>query len=108
MVKPRYLLWLMKSQKYQSKIKSMTKSTAKASINMHEIRQLPLIIPSIKEQEMIIIILDLIEEKLLEEIKHSNHLFSVKKGLMQILLLGNVRVKLDEGVFSVIKKYQGF
>ncbi|HOH47737.1 MAG TPA: restriction endonuclease subunit S [Candidatus Cloacimonadota bacterium] len=53
-------------------------------------------LPSIPEQEAIVAILSSIDKKLDEEKKYRDHLVKLKSGLMQDLLTGRVRAKVDD------------
>ncbi|WP_348528311.1 restriction endonuclease subunit S [Methanothrix sp.] len=55
-------------------------------------------LPSVPEQEAIVAILSSIDKKLDEEKKYRDHLETLKNGLMQDLLTGRVRVKVDGNV----------
>ncbi|MFX3789261.1 restriction endonuclease subunit S, partial [Streptococcus suis] len=57
-------------------------------------------LPPIDEQKKIVEILTSVDEKIYKEKETLNSLQSIKKGLMQILLAGKVRVKVDDEVVS--------
>jgi len=70
-------------------------TTNLASINSTQLKNFPTIVPPLEEQIKIIKILYSIrtEEELTKE--SLNQLEKIKRGLMQDLLTGRVRVKLD-------------
>jgi len=91
---PLFLLWYLKSYNAQKHIKRLTKSTAKQSINMSEIRTVKLLLPPKKEQDMIVDILNKSQSQINSEFKKHLILKNLKAGLMNLLLSGRVRVEL--------------
>ena len=51
-------------------------------------------LPSIKEQKKIVEIIENCESKISQYVKHKSQLETIKKGLMQKLLTGQMRVKI--------------
>jgi len=69
-------------------------STAQPKLNQKDLRSIPIISPPFKEQQKIALILSNCDSKISElESKRSN-LERLKKGLMQKLLTGQIRVKV--------------
>jgi type I restriction enzyme S subunit len=69
---------------------------AQQNLNVAIMKRLPVPIPSLNEQQKIVSIIDSIDSKItIENQKLSQHQF-LKKALMQVLLTGKVRVKIDE------------
>ncbi|MEX0854741.1 MAG: restriction endonuclease subunit S, partial [Nitrosopumilaceae archaeon] len=58
------------------------------------VKKIPLIVPSIKEQEKITCILSTVDSKINDLESRRSHLGNLKKGLMQKLLTGQIRVKV--------------
>ena len=62
-------------------------------ITKKSIGEVPLIIPTIKEQHQFVQILSEVDAKIEKEEATKAELEQLKKGLMQVLLTGKVRVK---------------
>ncbi|PEJ53997.1 restriction endonuclease subunit S [Bacillus wiedmannii] len=75
--------------------KNATESAQK-NINLQVLKPLLVPIPSKNEQDEIAAILKSLEEKIMLETGKMESLSVIKKGLMQDLLTGKVRVKIDE------------
>jgi type I restriction enzyme S subunit len=65
------------------------------NINRDEISSLPIPVPPLAEQLKISEILSGVDEKTARERTRRQHLSRLKNGLMQVLLTGKVRVKVD-------------
>lgn len=79
-----------------SRLLNKTKAgSVQGVINTKEISNVLVPYPSLKEQEKIVGIIRSVEEKYLVETKRLLDLKNLKKGLMQVLLTGRVRVKVD-------------
>ena len=87
---------------YKEKIIRMGAGGAQPNISQQLVKKLSIPIPSLSEQEEIVNILNLYDIKLEKSINKKSQLFIIKQGLMQQLLTGKVRVKVDdsEGVNS--------
>lgn len=91
---PEYLLRLLSSRSARNQIASSAKrAVAQASINQQDVRGFRFPIPPVDEQEQIIVNLTGVEaaEASIEE--EEQKLRDLKRGLMQDLLTGQVRVK---------------
>ncbi|MFT5296260.1 MAG: type I restriction enzyme S subunit [Colwellia sp.] len=95
LIDSQFMFQQMLSEKVQASIKSFTSVTSQPSLNMANIRKIPVVIPSKSEQIMINYkfqsldsIIDIKENKL----KQTKF---IKKALMQDLLTGKVRVKTE-------------
>jgi len=66
--------------------------TAQPKLNQKDMKQIPIILPSIKKQQSISNILSNINNQLKLEIQFKSQLENLKKGLMQKLLTGQIRV----------------
>jgi len=62
------------------------------SLNQSDVGKLPLLLPSYYEQEMIAQRIECIDRKLRSETRQKQYLKQLKRGLMQDLLTGKVRV----------------
>ena len=90
-----FLSLYLNSQKAKSAIQDLTIGTTVTRINIDDIGKIPCAIPSMTEQIKISLTLRSIIKKLSAETKKLYHLEAIKKALMQDLLTGKVRVKLD-------------
>lgn len=84
---------LAHSERY---VKSIASGSTFDSINSSELETLSVLIPPRDEQEKIASCLRELQEKYLKEMKHKKALQELKRGLMQDLLTGKVRVNTDE------------
>jgi type I restriction enzyme, S subunit len=95
-VHARYLLWAMKSPSVQLQNDLEAKGSTFKEVTLASLRKLQIAIPSLDEQSKIASIMDSIERKLHGSEDKLEHLQSLKKALMQDLLTGKVRVKVDQ------------
>lgn len=65
-------------------------------LNLGDIQKITVPLPSLAEQKKIVLILNSIQEKYQKERECLLQLEELKKGLMQSLLTGKIRVKVDE------------
>ena len=88
----KFLLFYLISNFGQKQIKLLSTTTSQPAINMGNIRKIKLPVPQIEEQKQIAEILSTVDNKL-ENLKEKKLFFQeLKKGLMQKLLTGEVRV----------------
>lgn len=71
-------------------------SSGQRNISQAEIRKLVFVVPPIQEQQLISSRLQSTQSQIHREMNAVAHLRQVKTGLMQDLLTGKVRVKVDE------------
>ncbi|MDS0283490.1 restriction endonuclease subunit S [Haloarcula onubensis] len=76
-------------------VKSIASGSTFDSINSSELETLSVLIPPRDEQEKIASCLRELQEKYLKEMNHKKGLQELKRGLMQDLLTGTVRVNTD-------------
>jgi len=69
-------------------------TTAQPAITLKGIKNLKISLPKISEQKKIAEILSSVDEQIEKAIIHKERLEEIKKGLMQMLLTGKVRVKV--------------
>jgi len=69
-----------------------------ASINSSEVASFTFDLPDISEQMRIVDLIDMVDKELEMSTEHLSKLCAEKRGLMQKLLTGQVRVKVDEEV----------
>jgi type I restriction enzyme S subunit len=98
----QFLYYALKSEKVQSYLKGSSVGSTRESINTTILENLQLAIPAPPEQEKIGKILSAMDEKLnvLQEKKEGYQ--ELKKGLMQQLLTGKIRVNhlIETDVFA--------
>lgn len=93
----KYFYYFTQTNKYQSLIDGIVKPAVnQASFTKEDFKKLKIALPPLYEQEQIVEILYSVDTKIkIENIKFKK-LQALKKSLMQILLTGHVRVKVDE------------
>jgi type I restriction enzyme S subunit len=71
------------------------KGSTRTKLNQKELREIPIPIPPLPEQKKIASILSTVDEQIEKERAKKGQLEQLKKGLMQVLLTGKVRVKVN-------------
>lgn len=95
-INPVYALILFTSDFLQKQLIEMSHgSTLKNIVGVPLLKEITIPIPTLKEQQEIISIFTHIEQKLDNEKNKHDLLVKTKQGLMQQLLTGQVRVKID-------------
>jgi type I restriction enzyme, S subunit len=89
-VDPHFIYYLMKSK--TPKISSLSGKTAVPIVKKSLFSKLIIQIPSLTEQKQIAVILSSVDEEIEKETNHREQLETLKKGLMQVLLTGKIRV----------------
>ena len=82
----------LKSDRAIKEINKYMKSGVQPSLNLSDVEKFKIVIPSIKEQERISLILSSVDEKVEQYENKKQKLEELKKGLMQQLLTGRIRV----------------
>jgi len=77
------------------RIRVLSQGSNQANLNLGLVRSIKLPLPPLTEQEKIISILSAIDERIEKERQRKEELEKLKKGLMQDLLTGRVRVKVN-------------
>ncbi|HFK1809841.1 TPA: restriction endonuclease subunit S [Bacillus cereus] len=95
-INKRYLFHLFNSSLYRQHLKNTATGTTVRHTSPDRICEVTVPLPLLEEQEKIDSILSTVESKLKIENKKLFTLKQLKKGLMQSLLTGQVRVKVDE------------
>ena len=90
----QFLLYFLNSKQGKKQSLSLAIRTTVERLNIHDIRQFLIPIPPIEEQEEIVSILSKFDVMIEFLTNYENQLKSIKKGLMQKLLTGEVRVKV--------------
>ncbi|NNU95431.1 restriction endonuclease subunit S [Anoxybacillus sp. EFIL] len=99
---PKFLYYFVKSDRVRNyAISRMTGTTGRQRVPKEVFEQeLMIALPPIDEQKKIGEILYNYDKKIDHEKKRKNQLQTIKKALMQVLLTGKVRVKVDNEVMS--------
>lgn len=92
-VDPSYLYGMLKVRKEY--LASIASGSTFESINSSELRTLDILVPQIQEQENIGDVLESVTNSYEKEQKYKQSLQELKRGLMQDLLTGKVRVNTD-------------
>ncbi len=92
---PNYLFYVTKSGFYYSWLKSMMKVGAQPNINEKEFSSFKFPLPPLPEQEKIAAILSSVDKLILNYNINLSKLNLLKKSLMQQLLTGKIRVKVN-------------
>lgn len=92
---PEFLFHYTHSPSYYNWVKGMLRAGAQPNINATEYSNMVLPQPPIGEQRRIVETLSSIDQKVVKETDHKRQLESLKKGLMQVLLTGKVRVPVS-------------
>jgi len=87
---PSYIYWYLDYK--TNRLKSLIQGTSINGILRGDLESFIIPIPSVNEQKIITDILFSIEEKIEKESSHLEQLKLLKKGLMQVLLTGTLRV----------------
>ncbi|WP_394174004.1 restriction endonuclease subunit S [Guptibacillus hwajinpoensis] len=91
-----YLMYVLQSPKLQSQMRMNLSQLAQANLFLRDINRLTIPLPTLEEQKKIVSILNEVSKKRNKEKEVLETLITLKKGLMQDLLTGKVRVNVDE------------
>ncbi len=91
---PEYLYYTCESEYFQKQLKLRSNASAQAGVYLGELEKIKIPIPPIKEQKQIAKILSTTDDKLDTLRAKKEKYETLKKGLMQKLLTGEVRVKV--------------
>ncbi|MGG0358446.1 restriction endonuclease subunit S [Bacillus tropicus] len=91
-----FVKYLLDSDIIQKQFLKGSNGGVQKFIALGTIRKLKIPVPSIQEQENIVSIIYSVERKMTIEKEKLLKLLEIKKGLMQSLLTGKIRVKVDE------------
>jgi len=96
-VEKKFLYILMRSSKVSNDIETIISGTDPPNISGKQIENIVVPVPALDEQRHLADIFTSIERKIAQEESCLKELKHVKQGLMQDLLTGRMRVKLDGG-----------
>nr|WP_285889516.1 restriction endonuclease subunit S [Neobacillus niacini] len=91
-----YLMYYLQSNLFYWNLEKFRSGSAIKRIVLKDIKRLAIPLPTIEEQRKISMYIGSIDRKIKTETEKLGQLQSTKKGLMQDLLTGKVRVKVDE------------
>ncbi|RKX39448.1 MAG: restriction endonuclease subunit S [Thermotogae bacterium] len=95
-INPYFLLYLLRAYKTREIFRNMSKKAVnQASINQTELKRIKIPLPPLPEQRRIAEILSTVDQKLDLLKRRKEKLIRIKKGLMNDLLTGKRRVKLN-------------
>jgi len=92
---PEFLINYFETEQYWSQINARKGDNLKGGVNATVLSKLFTPNPSLDEQEKIAKILDLFSKEIMTLINEQNQLKKQKKGLMQLLLTGIIRVEVN-------------
>lgn len=95
-INPTFLFYQSQTKKYLDRFFNSARGGTGNQINsgVKDIRRLPIAIPPMKEQHNIANVLLEVDSKIEKEKATKEQLKKLKKGLMQVLLTGKIRVKI--------------
>lgn len=88
-----FLYYLMSS--YAKRLQSLSSGTTIAYLSREEFEKFEVVKPPKDEQNRIVALLTAVDDRICSENQKKSQLELLKKGLMQVLLTGKVRVKVD-------------
>ena len=91
-IHPEFLIHFLRSDAVRGRLISVSGQAAITNISQDALQGVHIVIPSENEQKKIVKILSSVDNKIEKESNHRNQLNSLKKGLMQVLLTGKLRV----------------
>ncbi|MBB5326111.1 type I restriction enzyme S subunit [Anoxybacillus tepidamans] len=96
----RFMKYVLMGERFQNEIESLSTGSTVKGIKSSVLKKVKIPVPPLEEQRRIGAILESFEGKLLTEKQKLERLKFIKIGLMQVLLTGKVRVKVDDEVMS--------
>jgi len=89
---PGFLIYFLRSNRVRERLISGAGQVAITNISQATLRNFDIVIPSLSEQKQIAEILSSVDEEIDKETNRQEQLELLKKGLMQVLLTGKIRV----------------
>ena len=90
----KFVLYAINSPRFRKNAEKHGTGTTRLRIGLTELKNLPIGIPPLEEQKQIAEILSSADEGIEKEMNHREQLEALKKGLMQALLTGKIRVSV--------------
>ena len=94
-VSGRYLLWALRGTAIQKWVARRTKGTTYREITLRTLRDVPVPVPTLDEQQALARVIDSLTSREASEKRRYRQLFQLKSALMSVLLNGEVRVNTD-------------
>jgi len=94
-VNPLFLTYVLNSQQTKRQLWAVSKTSTRTEFHIGHIKKLKIPVPHLAEQQNIVKILRTIDEKLQLERIGKARLERIKRGLMDLLLTGKIRVKVS-------------
>jgi len=94
-----WLHYYFQSRFAQRYINDNLKGTTQKYIPLYALRKFPIVLPPLPEQQKLVEKLITVDKKLELERNEKTSLERIKQGLMDLLLTGKIRVKVDEYAF---------
>ena len=91
-IMPEFIYYQLFTTRFMRYIENIKTGSTLAGLTQKNFGNFELIIPSLKEQEQIVTMLASADEAIEKEIAYKNKLLAIKRGLMEDLLSGKVRV----------------
>jgi type I restriction enzyme S subunit len=91
---PGFLIYFLRSNRVRERLISGAGQVAITNISQATLRNFDIVIPSLSEQKQIAEILSSVDEEIDKETNRQEQLELLKKGLMQVLLTGKIRVSV--------------
>jgi type I restriction enzyme S subunit len=95
LLNPLFLVYVFYSPLIRRKLRNLEAGVTAHHVNVADIKKLKIPVPTVSEQERIASTVSAIAEKLRLERNEKARLEKVKRGLMDLLLTGKIRVKVD-------------
>jgi len=95
LIESEYCYYAFQSHYFQEAMKRRSNATAQAGVYLNELSKMQLFIPPLEEQKQIASILSSMDAKIKKEEEYKAKLERLKKGLMQKLLTGEIRVNTE-------------
>ncbi|MBE2914293.1 restriction endonuclease subunit S [Anoxybacillus flavithermus] len=102
-----YVVYAINAPYFREQAINNSTGTTRLRIGLSALRKLKILIPPYEEQQKIADIMTKISQKIEAEKTKIEKLTVIKKGLMQVLLTGKVRVKVDDEVNNPTTKVMG-
>lgn len=94
-IRPEYLYYFFNSKFYWDQVKKKMGGSAQGGMNASLLSEIKVHFPPKEEQKSIVTVLAHVDKKIDEEKQTKTSLEKMKKSLMQILLTGQVRIKVN-------------
>ena len=91
---PEFLRYLMNHSYFEDQFYRLEAGTKQANVSLNDVKKIKIFTPPIKEQQKITMIFENIDSNICELESKKTSLEKIKKGLMQKLLTGQIRVKV--------------